>query len=39
MIHALDDTVYKRNIILLFLFVFVPVRIVSKSIFFTYCSE
>src|SRR6218665_2180389 len=32
-IHALDDTGYKRNIILLFLFVFVPVHYVSMSIF------
>ena len=34
MIYALDDTGYKRNIILLFLCVFVPVRYVSMSVFF-----
>ena len=33
MIYALEDTGYKRNIILLLLFVFVPARFVSMSVF------
>ena len=34
MIYALDGTGYKHYIIALFLFVFVPVRYVSMSVFF-----
>ena len=37
--YAPDDAGHKSNIILLFLFVFVPVRYVSMSVFCTYCSE
>lgn len=34
MIYVLDDTGYKRNLILLFLFVFVPVHYVSMYVFY-----